>query len=121
MHIMSYCKNISINLAKAWGIVVLIFVAIIGLFTVYPYLIPQLNHIISQYGLIFTIFRWGILCTIYGLWPIFVRRIGKREYWRPEQIEYWIKQRAKVMTWLILFELIVDEKLFLTIINYWKS
>lgn len=118
---MTYCKNIFLNLVKVWGIIIFTVVPLLGLLIVYPNLMPHFNDIISHHQLMYTVFRWCILGAIYGIWPIFMRKFGQRKYWPPEQIEYWIKKRSKVMVWLVLFELIVNEKLLMAMIgHFWK-
>lgn len=120
MRIITHCKKIFLNLGKVLILTLLILVPFIGLNAAYPDCLSHLNSIISQHRLFCTLFRWAILMIIYGSWPIIFRHIGKLKHWSSHEIVYWLTQRTKVIAWLILFELIVGENLFLVLFNFWK-
>lgn len=77
----------------------------------------DLHNIISQNTLIFATFRWLIILILFCVWPKFIRRWAKNRYWNPEKTMFWLNQRLKITLWLIVFELIACENLFLTLIR----
>lgn len=120
MRIITRCKKMFLNLGKVVILTLLIFIPFIGLNAAYPDLLSDVNNIISQHRLFCTLFRWTILMIIYASWPIIFQHIGKLKHWSSPEIVYWLGKRTTVMAWLILFELIVCEDLFLVLFNFWK-
>ena len=57
--IMTHCKNILLSLGKAWIMVLLIMIPLLGLTILYPNLMLHWDHIISQHELICTAFSVG--------------------------------------------------------------
>jgi hypothetical protein len=120
MRIITHCKKTFPRLGKGLIIILLIIAPFIGINMVYPNFLSHLNDSISQHRLVCTLFRWAVLMIFYISWPIIFQHIGKLKHWSSPEIIYWIRQRTKVITWLILFELIVCEELFLVLFNFWK-
>jgi ABC-type molybdate transport system permease subunit len=62
------------------------------------------EHVIS-----FRFFRWGIIGSVFLLWPYLVACIGKSSSATAEQITQMKRKRFRILGWLILFEIIVCE------------
>ncbi|HVY53027.1 MAG TPA: hypothetical protein VHA13_00725, partial [Gammaproteobacteria bacterium] len=83
----------------------------------HPHYLQNLNQIISQNKLFFICLRWLLILTIFCTWPRFIRYRAKQHYWKPEKTMFWLNQRLKITLWLVIFELVVCENLFLTLIH----
>lgn len=72
-------------------------------------MLTKTGSIMSQNQWVFTIFRWMVLALFYWYWPYLVRHRANLYAWTERKTDYWLSQRAKIMAWLILFEVIVCE------------
>ena len=120
MRISHHCKNLFLSFGKGLIISLLIITPFMGLNAAYPDFLSHLNAILSQNSLVCTLFRWAILILAFLFWPIIFRKSGQIWHWSPEQVDYWLRQRARIMMWLFLVEVIVCENLFLIAFNFWK-
>jgi hypothetical protein len=82
-----------------------------------PHRLLLLNGILSHYVLFFTLFRWSLIMLIVLLWPIFIQHYGLKKHWKYEETQFWLMQRFRIAGWLVVFELLVCENLFLTLIK----
>lgn len=120
MRIINYCKKTILFAGKIYGLSLLVFIPLMVFALIYPKFLSHLDIIVAQYHIFCTFFRWGFLIAVYTLWPLSLRHLGKVRYWPFEYIEYWVKQRTKILFWLLVFELVVCENLLLVIFNYWN-
>lgn len=85
--------------------------------SIHPEYLQNACHIITQYKEFFIIARWLAIMGLLCMWPRLIRFWAKKHYWKPEKTIFWLNQRLKIVIWLIVFELIVCENLFLTLIH----
>lgn len=76
-----------------------------------PNFIPSINHIITHYRLVFTLFRWGLLIGLFILWPRIIQYLAKKNNWTIEKVNFFVQRKAKLSVWLILFELMINENI----------
>jgi len=74
-------------------------------------------HTMQQHATLFLSVRWGFIVTFVLLWPAVVALTGRRFSASPQKISYWKKEIFCVTAWLIVYELIVCENIFLTLIK----
>lgn len=115
-HINSFKKTIFQLLM--WVVVMLaIMIPLLWVGIKYPAQMQNLASIISHNKFIFTALRWLLIATFFYAWPYFIRHWAKHHYWKPEKTIFWLKQRLKITFWLVIFELLICENLFLTFIH----
>jgi len=83
----------------------------------HPQQFHSITTIFAQYPTVFTVFRWLLIVLFIGGWPRFIQQYAKKYEWGAEKKEFWLAQRFRVSTWLIIFELFVCENILLTLIK----
>lgn len=83
----------------------------------HPVQMQSLTTIISHNKLLFTALRWLLIVALFYAWPYLIRHRAKHRFWKPEKTIFWLKQRLKITLWLVIFELVICENLFLTLIH----
>jgi hypothetical protein len=67
----------------------------------------KVSLVITQNQWIFTFFRWMVLIVFFSAWPWLVRRRADLSAWTEGKTQYWLQQRAKIVFWLVIFEILV--------------
>jgi hypothetical protein len=72
-------------------------------------LLDTFTNNVKEYAINFRLFRWGIIGSVFLVWPSLVACIGKSSSATAEQITHMKRERFRIIAWLILFETIVCE------------
>jgi len=116
----SISKNVISNLKNFLLLVfsiLLMGVLCVFLYAVYPNLFHSISFGINHHIWFFRLMRWGLILAFILAWPTLVKMTGKMLNMSDEKIEYWISERLRIGAWLILFEIVVGENIFLSIIK----
>jgi hypothetical protein len=84
------------------------------------YTTPELskaNFIIAQNQWFLTFFRWIFVIIFYLAWPWLVKYRAGRYVWSKEKTNCWLQQRIKIVTWLVIFEVLICENLLWKLIS----
>jgi hypothetical protein len=92
-------------------------VPFVFLYAVYPDLFHSISSGISHHIWFFRLLRWGFILSFILAWPTLIKMTGKTLNMSDEKIEYWIAERLRIVVWLILFEIVVGENIFLSVIK----
>lgn len=87
--------------------IVLIFA--VGLFLISHYLMElnsakTLSQVIQRYHLVFTVWRYGLYALVFILWPYFIEKVGIRQKWPAQVINYLSHQRLKLLGLFVFIE-----------------
>lgn len=83
----------------------------------HPTISDAVDNIFSHYAPYFTIFRWLLMVLLYLLWPRFIQFVANQQSWDMEKLNFWFKQRLRIMIWLIIFELLIGEKVLSIVVK----
>ena len=83
------------------------------LYAFYPDLIHSISFAVSEHRWFFRFLRWGFIFTFVLVWPYLIRWIGRNGKLSPEQTMTWQTERFRIAVWLILFEIVIGESIFL--------
>jgi hypothetical protein len=64
---------------------------------------------VKEHASNFRLFRWGIIGSVFLLWPYLVACMGKNSSATAEHIAHMKRERFRILGWLILFEIVVCE------------
>ncbi len=117
MLLLKHLKKTFLQLILWLAFMLLIMTPFVWLNFAHPNHLQSVSRIISQNKLFFTAMRWLIIIVLFCAWPHFIRWWAKNHYWKPEKTMFWLKQRIKITLWLIIFELVVCENLFLILLH----
>lgn len=102
-----------------YGALMLLLATPFVLFQIYcPKQSQSLNHILTQFSFLFTVFRWALIILFFQFWPLFIYFYGKKHHWETIKIQFWLRQRFKITLWLIVFELLVCENIMMTVFKW---
>lgn len=79
----------------------------------YPNTVSALALKVSKNSIYWLLIRWSIIFFFFLLWPRLINWIGQRNQLSKEKIAYWQATRYYIVFWVILFELIVCENIFI--------
>jgi hypothetical protein len=117
MVLLKYLKRTVLQLCVGFAVMLVVTIPLMWVHQQNPHRFANLQAIIAQHTFLFVLFRWGIIGLLFCLWSKLIRWRAKRHRWEPERMVFWFHQRLKITLWLILFELLVCENLFLTLIH----
>jgi len=83
----------------------------------HPQHLQSIGSIVSQNTPWFMAFRWLLILLLWLFWPFFVKSLSMRQLWPTEKAQFWYAQRWKIVIWLMLFELVVCENVFLAVLH----
>lgn len=83
----------------------------------HPQHVQSLAAIVSQHIVFFTCIRWILIIGIALTWQTAVIFYSKKRHWLPEKTQFWLGQRARVIGWLILFEIVICQNIFLKLLQ----
>lgn len=73
--------------------------------------------IVSQHTGFFTCLRWSFILAITLLWSKWVIFYAKKCNWPPEKTQFWLAQRFRVFSWLLLMEIVIGQNIFLKLVQ----
>ncbi len=112
------CKKLFCSFIIYFSILLSMVLIAISLDKFYPDLLSHLASIMTQHKIIFTCFRLILLVILFLAWPIFIRCAGNQQIWTKERTHFWIHRRWTIFSWLILFELLVNENVLFHLLNW---
>ncbi len=76
-----------------------------------------ISHFFEKQRLFFTIFRLGLLLTLYINWETAVKWLSRKKDWDKEMETSVLQLKSRFFIWMLIFEIVVNQNLLSYLIN----
>ena len=76
-----------------------------------------ISHFLEQQKLIFTAFRLSIIILVFWKWEQLIQWFASKKNWDQDMIQLMIDLKWKILAWILLFEIVVNQNLLGYLLN----